>query len=63
MRFTCLKFIIILDRRLDTWTSIKTALARIAVRDTIQFFFIEAKGYEVSFRMYKHTYIHAYIHF
>lgn len=25
------KFIIILDRRLDTWTSIKTALARIAV--------------------------------
>lgn len=27
------KFIIILDRRLDTWTSIKTALARIAVSD------------------------------
>lgn len=27
------KFIVILDRRLDTWNSIKTALARIAVRD------------------------------
>lgn len=31
------KFIIILDRRLDTWASIKAALARIAVSFTFLF--------------------------